>query len=383
MKQFLILPLALSMAGCSFGFGLGEKDIAARTDTIPVRAAAPATVGTIPALGGENGDAFDAGQIATLLLPEGAGALVRVKEKHFVNGTRQEIILAPDKGTYGENVIDVHLRTAEAGTRQGNAMTIGPPSEGGIRNEILSRFPDVPMNIVTRPMRNALGPFGVAIGRHPSGSRCVFAWQWVENMSASGSGGGNILKMNALMGRGLATSIRIRLCRNDSTVDGLVAQIEGLQAGSAGALDRIARMNRREFEGQAVAVRGGSGGTQLVRPVSSQSLEAAIARPGRGDGPVETVQRRSPQRVAERKRSAPRQATREEPEKPAPAPAQTAPAPVYAAPPVAAVPANAFGQRYLAPVAGAAPMGYGGASAPASSGGRLALPPQAYRGPGQ
>ncbi len=393
MKRLLLLPLALSLGGCTFGFM--QKDYVSRSETIPVRAV-PASVGTIPVQGvpAESDAAAEARRIAALLLPETAGQILRIREKNFVNGTRQEIVIATDKGTYGENVIDVHIRTAEPSAKHVNPMMIGPPSESGIRTEILSRFPDVPMNIVTRPMRNALGPFGLAIGRHPAGSRCIFAWQWIDDLRESSPGMSNLVKMNALMsGRGLAASIRIRLCRSDSTVDQLAGHIEGLRAGSSDALERIARMDRRDADGETVAVNGVRG-TPLLKPVSSQSLEAAIARPAaKPAAPVQTAQAKpkpKPQPAKQAEPPKPRRVVEQAPKParqtaPPPLPQPVAapqPAPTYAAPPTAAVPPNAYGQRYLAPVAGVtAPAAYGGAAGNRAAG-NLALPPQAYRGPG-
>ncbi len=378
MKRLVFLPIALpltlSLGACSFG-GL-EKTYISRAETIPVTA--PATVGAIPAqtIAVEDAAAAEARNLASLLLPEGAGKVLRVREKQYSNGTRQEIIIATDKGTYGENVIDVHIRTAEASAKHTTPLTIGPPSENGIRNEILSRFPDVPMNIVTRPIRNALGPFGLAIGKHPGGARCVFAWQWIEDLREATPGTSGIAKMNALVaGKTLAASVRIRLCRSDSTVDQLASQLEGLQIGSRTALDRIATLDRRSLEGDVVAVSGARSG-QLVKPVGG-SLEAAITRPVKRENAPVQVARAKP------KPQARRYVRREQPQQQA-APVQAAP--VYVPPqPQQAAPAANYGQRYMAPVAGmAAPPAYGaaGPSPVGQRSGAVALPPQAYRGPG-
>lgn len=391
MKRLFCIPFALALGGCNFGLGFMEKNYVSRSETIPVTAAPASATGTIPvnAASQEDSAMSEARRIAALLLPEGAGPLVRVREKHFANGTRQEIIIATDKGTYGENVIDVSVRTMEASARHANPLTIGPPSENGIRNEILSRFPDVQMNIVTRPMRNGLGPFGLAIGRHSAGARCVFAWQWIEDLRESSPGSSNLTKLNAMMaGRSLATSVRIRLCRNDSTVDQLAAHIEGLRVGSASALERIASMDRRDIDGEPVSV-SGTRSTPLVKPVTG-SLEAAITRPIQPAEPPKQVARAKPapapappRRVAQaapapKPQRAPRPAP---PPEPAAAPqVQVQPAPVYAP-----APTTMGGRKYLAPVAGMAPPppAYG-AAAPAAvpPGASMGLPPQAYRGPG-
>ena len=94
--------------------------------------------------------------------------------------------------------------------------------------------------------------------------------------------------MNALVaGKTLAASVRIRLCRSDSTVDQLASQLEGLQIGSRTALDRIATLDRRSLEGDVVAVSGARSG-QLVKPVGG-SLEAAITRPVKSPRPASST----------------------------------------------------------------------------------------------
>ncbi len=375
MKRLICLPLALSLtpmlSGCGIGWFERDKEVVARAETIPVLAAS-APVGSIPVVASpaEDPAAAEARALATILLPEGAGRMLRVREKHFSNGSRQEIVIATDKGTYGENVVDVSIRVAEAGPRTSNPLNIGPPSENGIRSEILSRFPDVQMNIVTRPMRNALGPFGLAIGRHPGGARCIFAWQWMDDLREAAPGSSNLLKMNALVsGKNLATSIRVRLCRSDSTVDQLASQIEGMSVGANPAIERIAGMDRRSVDAGVVAA-GGAQGDSLLRPVGG-SLEAAIARPVRREAAPKPA-------VAARPRQAPRRrhVVKEDPE-PRPAPVA---APTYVPPVAPPQPAGGYGQRFLAPVSGQ--QSYGGTPAGYPAAGGSALPPQAYRGPG-
>ncbi len=376
MKRFIFLPLAAIMGGCTFGLpGLSQRDYVSRSETIPVTAA-PASIGSIPVskVSKEDAAADEARRVAALLLPEMAGRIVKIREKNFSNGTRQEIIIATDKGTYGENVIDVSIRTAEPNARSFSPLTIGPPSENGIRNEILSRFPDVQMNIVTRPMRNALGPFGLAIGRHSGGARCVFTWQWIEDLREAAPGISNVTKLNALMAnKGMATSVRIRLCRSDSTVDQLAAHIESLRVGTPAAIERISRMDRRDIESGTTSV-SATGATPLLKPVGG-SLEAAIAKPVKKEV-ARAKPAPPPKRVKQAvRREAPPPRERERPP----------PAPVYAPPPAAAPMPQPYGQRYLAPVAGGAPApSYGAAAggAPVNRPGSAGLPPQAYRGPG-
>jgi hypothetical protein len=213
-----------------------------------------------------------------MLLPPEAGAVTRIRERHYPNGTRQDIIMAG--GAVGDNVIEVSVRTQDSVGRSmgGQLLQIGEPSERGVRNEIMSRFPDVRMHIVTRPIRNTFGPVGVAVGRRADGARCVFGWQWIADAREAWPNQSNLNRMGTLFSsRSAPTSVRIRLCRMDGTVDQLVAMVEGLQAGEGAALGRLLQMDRRGYAGGDVV----STATGDLIPVGG-SLEAAIG----GGAPV-------------------------------------------------------------------------------------------------
>lgn len=413
MKAWLSLPLATALAACNMAEPLERTYLSRASDTgnvavnqlvssgmhtanapltLPVHTAAlPASI-----IAAENEEERRLRAIATLALPDAIGKVVRVRETHRTNGSRQEIVLVSDRAP-GENVIDVSIRTREADGRDYTPLSIGPPTESGIRNEILSRFPDVQMNIVTRSMRNDLGPFGLAIGRHSSGARCVFAWQWVDDLRERSAASSNFLKLNAAMsGKGLATSIRIRLCRSDSTVDQLAAFVEGLRVGGAEAVERIATLDRTDPNSSPVVTRdvipgAGAPATPLLRPVSG-SLEAAISGPSSSataaTPPSMRIARPATPRVSRTARyvrqekeaatRAPRQRIRPvEPQQ-----ANTPQRPVALSP----APAQVNGQRYLAPLAatGASPL-YApqqpAAPSPALASSGMNLPPQALQGP--
>lgn len=300
----LALPLALPLAGCAgpevdyLPTGSVDRPLAPPAPLKPVVAAPFAPVSAAPlapvvaaAPAAEEGFAD-----ALTMLPPEAGSVVRVRERHFANGTRQDIVLRGDQ--YGENVIEVSVRTQDAvqGTGPG-LLQIGPPSERGVRGEIIGRFPNMSMHIVTRPLSNALGPFGVAVGRRGDGARCAFAWQWISDAREVWPvRGGGFGRVGALFAADAPASVRIRLCRTDATVDQLVSMIEGLATGTGESLQRIVQMDRRSFAaepgGYAPLAPEGRPVADLM-PVG-RTLESALGPPP--SAPVAAAPR--PSRVA-------------------------------------------------------------------------------------
>ncbi len=366
------LPLVLMVAGCSApsdGAGFMSRVDGATPLVQPV---------TGPDAAGDGAGMSD----ALLLLPIEAGPVSRIRERHFPNGTRQEIVLSG--APQGENVLDVSIRTNGSDQVGRGMLQIGRPSERGVRSEIVSRFPDVRMSIVTRPMRNALGDFGLAIGRHANGSRCVFAWQWIEDIREASPHTSSFTKMGALFSPNTTSvSIRIRLCRNEATVDDLAGLVEGMQLGQASAMERLMRLDRRSFAGGGVTQELGGRASGEIVPVGS--LESAIA----GPAPQRVVASAPASKVAPKVASKPvRVAARPAATRPAPkraAKSATKPARVK----VAARPApepqySPGGVRYMAPMGGDPAPGSVSAIVPARGGRQLdpSLPMAAYRGPG-
>jgi hypothetical protein len=128
---------------------------------------------------------------------------------------------------------------------------------------------------VSRPARNAHGPIGIAVGKRADGARCLFAWQWIDDASASDSAGW--LQMAAsLSARSNPASLRVRVCRKDHTLDDLAAAVEAVGLIRGPALSAL--VNPSLATGATVAVNG-----RLVTPMT-ESLENAVADVGPGCG---------------------------------------------------------------------------------------------------
>ncbi|MCX7899324.1 MAG: cellulose biosynthesis protein BcsN, partial [Methylocystis sp.] len=226
-----------------------------------------------------------------------------------------------------------------------------------VRREIVSRFKGVPMRIVGRPMTNALGPFGLAIGAGPGGLRCAYAWQWLDNFTAAARG-----ERSTFFNSGdMPASIRMRVCRRGLTVDQLAGWYEQLTVTDMAHVTRIVEAIPREAP---VDVASNGAGASLVD--SSDSLEATLIG---GASPSAAAPRRSARHAAYagRRRHGAASAA---PEAPAP----------YA-PHFAPVSPSADGRQYLAPPAGAPAARLPGVVRTGAPPIDPSLPARAYRGP--
>lgn len=364
MRAALLFPLLLCLGACS-GEPIGQSFLAS--------AGAPLVA---PVTGAAVGPSSGAG--AVLALPGAAGTIAQVRERAYPNGARQVAVLRDESGRPSAN--DIELSVARSAGGRAGWLAIGKPSANGVRSEILSRFPRLRMEIVTRPMYNALGRFGLAIGRDPSGMRCVFAWQWLDDLRDSDPDRPTLSKtMDSFDGRGLPASIRVRLCRTDMTLDQLASQIEGMTLTDPQNLRALAAL---------IGSGDGGGGGGLVEATApgglspvSESLESALG-PAAPPRPLRTPWVRKQGHAAS---ASPYKAARRSRRRPSPA--------VAARPRPTSRPQGADqgsdagdGVRYLAPVESGQGGAAGQAPAQVPHAGRSVavgpkLPPQAFTGP--
>ena len=374
MKPIIVSGLCLIVAGCNLpsrdSAFLGRADVTSSIQTIPIG----------------QPDAAGPGGAILMLAPE-AGGVLRVRERHFRNGTRQDVVMAG--GTSGENVLEVSVRTSGGDNAPRGELQIGRPSQRGIAIETAARFPGMRLHVVTRPMSNSYGPFGLAVGRRADGERCVFAWQWIDDInSASGRSGG----FASLMGGGAPASVRLRMCRSNMTLDEMAGFMEALAPASRSEVDRIVRLDRRMIgsggvlEGQEAVAGAGAGlitpmgGTleSALPPLPAVTKVGATPKPAAASKPKAAAQKSAARKAArkpDRRKGAKAPPARPRVER-AVLPVEPTPAQQY----FSGVPA---GPRYLAPVSGPSPIVTGSAS----PGGFVArtldptLPSHAYLGP--
>ena len=123
-------------------------------------------------------------QPAFASLPPEAGRIVRVSHKRSVEGVRQEIIYDQSAPGLEASGIDLRIRTSSAAALD-EPLRMSKPTEAGIRSELSSQFPKMTMQVVDHPRSNAYGPYGLAVGRWANGTRCIYAWQWIDNLKSN------------------------------------------------------------------------------------------------------------------------------------------------------------------------------------------------------
>ena len=150
-------------------------------------------------------------------LPSEAGRVKNIRQKHLVDGVRQEIVYDQPVSGLNDNGIDLRMRTSDAVSLD-ESLALAKPTEAGIRAELAAMFPRMLMQVVEQPRSNAYGPYGLAIGRWVNGVRCIYAWQWIDDVKTE------------LPGQTAhAASVRVRLCRAGTSLDQMAAYVDRLQ----------------------------------------------------------------------------------------------------------------------------------------------------------
>ena len=155
-------------------------------------------------------------------LPEQSGTVESVRTHEYVDGLRQDILLRGGSIRTRHDSITVLART-DGRASLDERVPIYKPTEAGIRSELGGQFPHVAMQVAERDSSNSYGPYGLALGR-VGDVRCLYMWQWIDSNRLPPEAG--------LVG---PVSVRVRLCRADTTFDAMAALVDHLSIGGAGS----------------------------------------------------------------------------------------------------------------------------------------------------
>ena len=215
IRVFIACLIAVALCGCSHS-GDGKKVSFDELDRL-----AATTVRD------SNASAEKTQQSAFARLPAEAGPVVRVSRTGSADGIQQQIELDSRVAGLGPSMIDIRVRTSDRAALD-QPINMAKPTEASIRAELSTRFPRMAMQVVERPHHNNYGPYGLAVGRWANGARCIYAWQWVDDLKLAGASQSPS-----------PASIRITLCRNGGTLDLLAGMIDQLRLDLAQTEPRV------------------------------------------------------------------------------------------------------------------------------------------------
>ncbi len=159
---------------------------------------------------------------AMIIPPPGGPGIVRVLSSVFPNAVRQEIILATQARTVGENKITVVQFTGKGGDGRDARLRDIPFTQVNLTEEALEAWPATGMAVSPYYVQNSYGPFGYAIGKPPNGDTCIYAWQRIAPT----------LKPSGATDRG-AVTIRLQLCSRGASEQELVEVMYRLRINSS------------------------------------------------------------------------------------------------------------------------------------------------------
>ncbi|AEQ51031.1 cellulose biosynthesis protein BcsN [Pelagibacterium halotolerans] len=122
---------------------------------------------------------------AMIFPPPGGPAMISVVETNYANAVRQEIALASNARTPGENHVTITRYLTRGG--DGNFGELGDPvaDNQDLYTQASEAFPEVSMMVSPFYVQNYYGPFGYAVGGAPTGDKCVYARQRIEPETAT------------------------------------------------------------------------------------------------------------------------------------------------------------------------------------------------------
>ena len=138
---------------------------------------------------------------ALIFPPPGGPGILGVVETVYENAVQQEIALATEARTPGENKITVVLFSGKGDDGSGSGLKDVPFTQINLTEEALAAWPNSGMAVSPYYVQNDYGPFGYAVGRPSTGDTCLYAWQRIAPA----------LKPSGALQRG-AVVIRLQLC---------------------------------------------------------------------------------------------------------------------------------------------------------------------------
>jgi hypothetical protein len=159
---------------------------------------------------------------AMIIPPPGGPGIVNVVSTTFPNAVKQDISLATQARSTGENKISIIQFVGKGGDGSDPALRDIPFTQVNLTEEALTAWPNSGMAVSPYYVQNDYGPFGYAIGRPANGDACIYAWQRIEPS----------LKPSGAIERG-AITVRLQLCERGASEQKLVEVMYRLRLNSS------------------------------------------------------------------------------------------------------------------------------------------------------
>lgn len=130
---------------------------------------------------------------AMIFPPPGGPMLLSVVETNYANAVHQDIALATNARTAGENKISVSRFLGRSGNGNNGELADSPTVD--LYAEASAAWPEVSMMVSPFYVQNFYGPFGYAVGGAPTGDTCVYAWQRIVPRGTSNSRGNVVIRL--------------------------------------------------------------------------------------------------------------------------------------------------------------------------------------------
>lgn len=154
----------------------------------------------------------------------GGPAIVGIVETAFRNGKQQDIALAVQGATSGQNLLRVQIAgVVDTDIPNGDSLPLTAPSETTISREIAQLMPGVSVKRSPYFLQNQYGPFSYAAGRSGAGDICLYAWQHIGKVQS---------RKTVFSPRG-AIQLRLRLCDPVASERELLEKMYGININAA------------------------------------------------------------------------------------------------------------------------------------------------------
>ncbi|WP_170848335.1 cellulose biosynthesis protein BcsN [Devosia sp. YR412] len=159
---------------------------------------------------------------AMIIPPPGGPGIVNVVSTTFPNAIKQDISLATQARSVGENKISIIAFEGKGGDGSDAALRDIPFTAINLTEEALTAWPNSGMAVSPYYVQNDYGPFGYAIGRPPNGDTCIYAWQRIEPT----------LTPSGMVDRG-TINVRLQLCQRGASEQALLEVMYRLRLNSS------------------------------------------------------------------------------------------------------------------------------------------------------